>query len=153
MLLQACGPGANQKMISDKADSLYIRVRCVKTVSELIENTLLIPAQKKLQYKIDYINETYPDTITKTQAEKIILIKDVYQRYNTLILTTKQLQKQSSIQLLQVSKLNVEIDNGKEENMLQYLTFEGKCADTLNTVLDALIKKSIELGCKAQSFN
>src|ERR1035437_9783728 len=116
MLLQACGSGANQKMISAKADSLYIRVRCVKTVSELIENTLLIPAQKKLQYKIDYINETYPDTITKTQAEKIIQIKDVYQSYEGLIFTTKQLQKQSAMQLSQVSKLNAEIGKGNEEN-------------------------------------
>ena len=153
MLLQSCGKGINQKMILAKADSLYIRVRCVKTVSELIENTLLVPAQKKLQYKIDYINETYPDTITKTQAEKIMQIKEVFQDYNALILTTKEVQKQSATQLLQVSKLNGEIAKGKEENTLQYLTFENKCADTLNIVLDALIKKSIELGCKTQTFN
>ena len=153
MLLQACGPGANQKMIAAKSDSLFIRVRCLKTVSELIESTLLIPSQKKLQYKMDYINETYPDTITKAQAEKIMQIKDVYLNYNDLIVTTKELQKQSALQLEQVSKLNAEIGKINEENILQYLTFENKCADSLNVVLDALIKKSIELGCKTQSFN
>ena len=153
MLLQACGLGANEKMITAKADSLFIRVRCVKTVSELIENTLLVPAQKKLQYKIDYINETYPDTITKVQAQKIISIKSVFLSYNELIGITKELQKQSSTQLLQVSKLRAEIGKEKEENVLQYLTFENKCADTLTSALDVLVKKAIELGCKSQSFN
>ncbi len=153
MLFLSCGQDAKQKMILTKADSLYIRVRCVKTVSELIENTLLIPAHKKMQYKIDYINETYPDTITKTQAEKLIQIKNTEQNYNSLILTTKELQKQSALQLTQVTKLNAEIARGKDENMLQYLTFEIKCADTLNSVLDNIIKKSIELSCKSQTFN
>ena len=102
---------------------------------------------------MDYINETYPDTITKAQAEKIMQIKDVYLNYNDLIVTTKELQKQSALQLEQVSKLNAEIGKINEENILQYLTFENKCADSLNVVLDALIKKSIELGCKTQSFN
>jgi len=153
MLFQACAPSSNEKMILAKSDSLFIRVRCVKTVSELIENTLLIPMQKKLQYKIDYIIETYPDTITKTQAEKIIQIKNVHDSYDGLILTSKELQKRSALQLLQVKKLNSEIGRGKDENTLQYLTFENKCADSLNIVLNALIKKSIELSCKSQSFN
>ena len=140
-------------MISAKADSLFIKVRCVKTVSELIETTLLVPAQKKLQFKIEYINETYPDTITKTQAEKIVRIKDIYDGYESLIAVTKQLQKESVLQLEQVTKLNSEIDKGKDENMLQYLTFESKCADTLNKVLDNIIKRSIDLGCKSQNIN
>lgn len=153
VLFAGCGQNANQKMITAKADSLFIRVRCMKTVSELIEGNLLIPTQKKLQYKIDYINETYPDTISKMQAEKLIQIKDAEQNYDSLILTTKELQKQSAIQLEQVIKLNSEIGKGKNENILQYLTFESKCADSLNLVLDLIIKRSIELSCKSQTFN
>ena len=114
---------------------------------------MLVPAQKKLQYKMDYINETYPDTITRSQAEKLIVIKESYAGYNSLILTARALQKQSAAQLLQISKLNNEISKGKEENMIQYITFENKCADTLNAVLDTLVKRSIELGCKMQSLN
>jgi hypothetical protein len=140
-------------MILAKADSLFIKVRCVKTVSELIETTLLVPTQKKLQFKIEYINETYPDTITKTQAERIVRIKDIYDGYESLIAVTKQLQKESVLQLEQVTKLNSEIGKGKDENMLQYLTFESKCADTLNKVLDNIIKRSIDLGCKSQNIN
>ena len=152
-LLQSCGAGADQKIILGKADSLFIRVRCVKTVSELIEKTLLLPSQKKMQFKMEYINETYPDTITKTQAEKIMLVKNLYQNYEVLIGITKQIQKQSVLQLQQISKLNSEINKGGDENLLQYLTFENKCADTLSGALDALIKKSIELGCKSQNVN
>ena len=108
-----------------KADSLLIKVQCVKTVSELIEKTLLLPSLKKLQYKIEYINETYPDTITKLQAEKIVRIKNTCLDYEALLKTTHALQRQSTTQLLQVNKLTGEIKDGKE-NMLQYLTFEGK---------------------------
>ena len=145
--------GTEQKIISAKADSLFIRVRCVKTVSELIETTLLVPAQKKLQYRIEYINETYPDTITKKQAEKIMCIRDIFQNCESLIVITRQLKKQSIAQLEQIKKLNAEIISGKDENMLQYLTFENKCADTLNRVLDTLIKKTVELGCRSQNLN
>lgn len=152
-MLQSCGPGADQKMISAKADSLLIRVQCVKTVSELIEKSMIVPAIKKLEYKIDYINETYPDTITKAQAEKIVRIKNACRDYEVLLKTIKALQVQSHTQLLQVNRLNSEIKNGKDENMLQYLTFENKCADTLNSVLDAVIKKSIDLGCYSKNLN
>jgi hypothetical protein len=152
-MLQSCGAGAEQKIISVKADSLFIRVRCVKTVCELIETTLLLPTQKKLQNKMEYISETYPDTISNAQAKKILRIKDISESYDALILVSRQLQKQAVLQLEQVSKLNTEIAKGKNENIMQYLTFENKCADTLNTVLDALVKKSIELGCKSQGVN
>ncbi|MGZ3862016.1 MAG: hypothetical protein ACXVPN_06795 [Bacteroidia bacterium] len=152
-LLQSCGEGADQKTISMKADSLLIRVQCVKTVSELIEKTMLIPSIKKLEYKMEYINETYPDTITRPQAEKIIRLKNACRDYESLLKTTRSLQQQSQIQLLQVNKLNGEIKSGKDENMLQYLTFEGKCADTLNIVLDAVIKKSIDLGCYSKNLD
>ncbi|MGZ3903058.1 MAG: hypothetical protein ACXVC6_05155 [Bacteroidia bacterium] len=152
-MLQSCGMGADQKLISMKADSLLIRVQCVKTVSELIEKTLLVPTIKKLEYKMDYINETYPDTITKAQAEKILRIKNAYADYESLLKITRALQQQSATQLLQVSKLNGEIKDGKDENMIQYLTFEGKCADTLNGILDAVVKKSIDLGCYSKNLN
>lgn len=153
VILQSCGMGADQKLVSMKADSLLVRVQCVKTVSGLIEKTLLVPSIKKLEYKIEYINETYPDTITRAQAEKIVRIKNAYADYETLLKTTRALQQQSAMQLLQVNKLNGEIKSGKDENMLQYLTFEGKCADTLNSILDAVVKKSIDLGCYSKNLN
>ncbi|HWY36952.1 MAG TPA: hypothetical protein VNY73_00235 [Bacteroidia bacterium] len=140
-------------MFSARVDSLFIKVRCVKTVSGLIETSLLVPAHKKLRYKIDYINETYPDTVTPAQAEKMMLIKDTYRGYELLISTARQLQKRSAMQLEQVSRLSAEISKGKDENMHQYLTFESQCTDTLNRVLDELIKRSVDLGCKAQNIN
>lgn len=152
-LLQSCGGGADQKALGSKADSLFIKVRCIKTVTELIEKSLLLPAQKKLQYKIDYINETWPDTLSPAQAQKILMIKDTWQNYQMLISAMQQLQKQSGLQLEQVNKLSADIGKGRGQNMLQYLTFEGRCADTLNSALDTLIKKAIQLGCISQNIN
>ncbi len=152
--LTSCGPDSTQKAIAAKADSLFISVRCVKTVTQLITNNFLLPGQKKTQYKMEYINETWPDTITQTQANKLISLKNLHLGYEKLVTISNGLQTQSIQQLEQLKKLNEEINSGSSgnENLLQYLTFESKCADTLNKVLDTLVKKSIELSCKNQSL-
>jgi hypothetical protein len=153
-LLISCGPDNNQEAIVAKADSLFISVRCVKTVTQLITANFLLPGQKKTQYKMEYINETWPDTITKTQANRLISLETLSRGYQKLVDISSGLQVQSVRQLEQLKKLNDEINSGASgnENLMQYLTFESKCADTLNRVLDTLVKKSIELSCKNQSL-
>lgn len=102
---------------------------------------------------MDYMNETYPDTITRQQAEKMIVLKETTGDYELLLQTLKDLQKRSDLQLTQVTKLNAGVSRIKEEELMQYISFENKCADTLNTALNVIIKKTIELACKSQSLN
>lgn len=153
-LMISCGPDNTQKAIAAKADSLFISIRCVKTVTQLITSNFLLPGQKKTQYKMEYINETWPDTITQSQANRLIALENLSKGYEKLVGISSGLQAQSIQQLEQLKKLNDEINSGSSgnENLLQYLTFESKCADTLNRVLDTLVKKSIELSCKNQSL-
>jgi len=153
-LLLSCGPDAAQKAIEAKADSLFINVRCVSTVTGLITTNYLLPGQKKVAYKMEYIRETWPDTITRAQATKLTSLQDVSNGYEKLLATSKGLQLQSAQQLEQLKKLNGEINTGAlgKEDLRQYLTFESKCADTLNRVLDTLVKRAIELSCKSQSL-
>lgn len=152
--LASCGAGATQKTVVERADSLYISVRCVRTVTGLITDNFLLPGQKRTRYKMDYINETWPDTITPVQARKIKGLQDIDKGFDHLVDISKGLQDRSARQLEQLKKLNDEIDSGlaSNEDLLQYLTFERKCADTLNRVLDTLVKRSIELSCKSQSL-
>ena len=153
-LLISCGPDNTQKAIASKADSLLISVGCVKTVTQLITTNFLLPGQKKTQYKMEYIKETWPDTITKVQANRLLALENLGRGYEKLVSISSGLQVQSIQQLEQLKKLNDEINSGASgnENLVQYLTFESKCADTLNRVLDTLVKKSIELSCKNQSL-
>jgi allophanate hydrolase subunit 1 len=114
----------------------------------------LLPGRKKTEFKMEYIREAWPDTITSAQAQRLALIQDMSQGYEKLLAISKDLQEQSGRQLEQLKKLNDEINAGRlgEENLVQYLTFESKCADTLSKVLDTLVKRSIELSCKSQSL-
>jgi len=152
--LVSCAPNEAQKPMQVKADSLDINLRCMKTVTKLISDNFLLPGYKKVQYKIEYISETWPDTITTTQAAKITNLKNMGTGFEELVNISKELQLQSTVQLEQLKKLNNQINSGavNSEQALQYLTFESKCADTLNRVLDTLVKKSIMLSCKSQSI-
>jgi hypothetical protein len=151
--LQSCSPGAGQKNLEARADSLYIRVRCIQTLSGSVEQVLLAPSLKKLTYRIEYINETYPDTISKADAEKLVQLKSMYEHYTRLIGTSRELQQRSALQLLQVSKLGAELAQRRSENMDECINYENRCADTLHAVLDSLIKRSVEMGCKIRQFN
>jgi len=149
--LTSCTQGESQKVLLGRADSLYISVRCVSTVTALIADNFLVPGQKKVKYKMEYINETWPDTITPSQARKLIDLKDLDTGFEKLVQVTKGLRERSATQLEQLKKLNYEINSGisGKDDLLQYLTFESKCADTLNRVLDTLVKRSVELSCKS----
>lgn len=152
-LLQSCSPGTGQKSLEARADSLYIRVRCIQTLSGSIEHVLLAPSLKKLAYRIEYINETYPDTISKSEAEKLMQIKSMHEYFSRLAETSRELQQRSALQLVQVSKLHAEIARRKNEDMDHYINYENKCADTLHAVLDSLIRRSVEMGCRIRQFN
>ncbi len=153
-ILTSCGGGMAQRTVVERADSLFISVRCVRTVTGLITDNFLLPGQKRTRYKMDYINETWPDTITPVHARKIASLQDIDKGFDDLVGISKGLQERSAHQLEQLKKLNDEINTGisSNEDLLQYLTFERKCADTLNRVLDTLVKRSIELSCKSQSL-
>lgn len=150
----ACRRDAAEQEMMAKADSLLINVRCITTVTGLINNNFLLPGQKRTQYKIEYIQETWPDTITPVQAGKLITLKELTQGFDHLLAISKGLQTRSVQQLEQLKKLNQTIISGalSSENTLQYLNFESKCADTLNRVLDTLVKRSIDLSCRSQSL-
>lgn len=153
--LAGCGAAeTSQKAITERIDSLCINLRCVSTSASQIARDYLLPGQKKAGFKMEYIKETWPDTITRAQAQRLALIQDMNLGYEKLLVISKDLQQQSVRQLEQLKKLNDEINAGRlnEENIAQYLTFESKCADTLNKVLDTLVKRSIELSCKSQSL-
>jgi hypothetical protein len=152
--LSSCGNDPARQALAARADSLFISVRCVRTVTSLIADNFLVPGQKKAQYRIEYINETWPDTITRAQALKLVNLKNLGLGFDKLVGTTRNLQSLSEKQLQQLKKLDHEIHNGviSNEDLLRSITFEAKCADTLNRVLDTLVKKSIELSCKSQSY-
>jgi hypothetical protein len=154
IVLCSCGGDPARQALAARADSLFISVRCVRTVTSLISDNFLVPGQKKAQYRIEYINETWPDTITSAQALKLVNLKTLGLGFDKLVSATRSLQSLSEKQLEQLKKLNHEINNGaiSNEDLLQSITFEGRCADTLNRVLDTLVKKSIELSCKSQSY-
>ena len=126
----------------------------MKTVTKLISDNFLLPGLKKVQYKMEYINETWPDTITTAQAEKLIILKNTGIGFEELVSMSKELENQSGKQLEQLKKLNGEINSGSltNDNLMQYLTFESTCADSLNMALDTLVKKSIMLSCKSQAL-
>lgn len=152
--LFSCVPDAAQQRNAASADSLYISVRSVSTVSGLIDNNFLLPGQKRTQYKLEYISETWPDTITPAQANKLVSLTSLSENYNHLLSLNRSLHEKSLRQLEQLKKLNQAINSGvlDPENTLQYLNFESKCADTLNRVLDTLVKRSIDLSCKSLSL-
>lgn len=152
--LFSCGPGTEQKSMVMRADSLFMNLRCVNSVVKLIHTNYLVPGEKKVRYKLEYIDETWPDTITGQQANKLINLKKLGADYEQLGLLCKKMEQQSAMQLEQLKKLNAEIISGRQnaDNLLQYLTFESRSADTLQLMLDSLVKKSIELNCKSYSL-
>lgn len=153
-MLSSCGADAARQALAARADSLFISVRCVKTVTTLISDNFLVPGQKKAQFRIEYINETWPDTITPVQALKLVNLKNLGVGFAELCGTSKNLQALSEKQLAQLKKLNNEINSGNLSNtdLLQSITFEARCADTLKSALDTLVKRSIELSCRSQSL-
>lgn len=153
-LLVNCTQNAMDKAIIARTDSLFINAKSVHTVTTLINHNFLSPGHKKTQYKIEYINETWPDTISRVQANKLLALKDLHAGFEKALSISQSLQQRSLLQLQQLNKLNQQINSGAltEESLYQYLTFEIKCADSLNRALDTLVKRSIELSCKSQSL-
>lgn len=153
LLSMSCSPSRPAEGLAPRIDSLFVKLRCTHTLTQLIQNNYILSGQKKVRYKMEYIRETWPDTITRAQAAKIIYLKDLGIGYEELANMSRSLGEQANLQLEQLKKLNTAIATGADADSLrQYLNFESKCADTLSMALDTLVKRSIELSCKSQSL-